>query len=748
MKTTRRKCRLIACILVAAFMLSITATASIPWVPGGQEKLDQLPQNAYRAIGDTDGSGGASMRASITISDALRTLMAVARMPAARDQENEHPYYVEYVTHMEGCDGTSCEWGDVLVCDYYAEHYGHDCPGVDECEFEGALMCGPCPNAAKGLCGECPNPDCLAPVCPNPNEHGITPCDNPGNCGSQTTINEQALKIAGLESSVESLQGIISALGNDPSAQEVIDELTLEVARLNEMVANGGSYGGMMMEVMAMRAQIASFQRQVETSLDPNEIQELEAQIEVLSEQARSLSNREMHCTCCVGVHVCASLPCTNACCVSPVPLTNVEHYRGGQIPAFTPQQMASDIRYIQLSGNTATGYDWLDETVRASMRFQPWRERPNNTTDLKNKTGKMRLTIRRGGIYVLTGDPNNPFTGQIYIDAWDRNNRPAGTPRKLEDVVLVLNGVNIECDFGPAIYAHRSASVEIRLPYYNQQQGRTHLRTVGSTNSVPISTEPNRLSDGKEYFPVFPNVPGRELDPNEEVELCEDCDQPLDDCICIVDDNEPTAVIYSRHDLIFRGTGELIVTGNHRHGIQSRDTVWVRGGKINVDINSTEEVTIDGVTFDEPTGNGILGRDNVRITNGDFEINSGNHGIRSNNIQRHNCGNAAHNPETCNSPCARVIGYNNRVCQRPCRESGPECSGYIEIVRGRFRINAGGNAARADSWVRLFSNMLAANDNRVGTIDWDVNERIFSELFCDDCGLPHDLCECEVIDD
>jgi hypothetical protein len=101
----------------------------------------------------------------------------------------------------------------------------------------------------------------------------------------------------------------------------------------------------------------------------------------------------------------------------------------------------------------------------------------------------------------------------------------------------------------------------------------------------------------------------------------------------------EPGAVIFSQHDLTFRGHGNLTLnsrlseqrwrrTGGPQQttpertliqgrGIESRDKIFLNGGNITVNALDTA----------------VHGRDGVTITGGTFNLNSQfNNGIRSNN--------------------------------------------------------------------------------------------------------------------
>lgn len=158
-------------------------------------------------------------------------------------------------------------------------------------------------------------------------------------------------------------------------------------------------------------------------------------------------------------------------------------------------------------------------------------------------------LTITSAGVYVLSGTLND---GQIIVDT-------ASTDK----VWVVLNGVDITCSTGPAIYIKSADKVFLML-------------AAGSDNSV---------ADGSAY------------------DLAEG-------------EDEPYSAIYCKDDLTINGTGSLTVTANYRHGIVSKDDLYITGGTI----------TVTAVE------NGIRGRDCVAICGGTITINAGTDGIKSNN--------------------------------------------------------------------------------------------------------------------
>ncbi len=185
-------------------------------------------------------------------------------------------------------------------------------------------------------------------------------------------------------------------------------------------------------------------------------------------------------------------------------------------------------------------------------------------------------VTIQDEGVFVFSGALSD---GQIIVDAQDT-----------DKVQIVLNGVDIKCGDGPAIYVKQADKVFITL-------------AEGSENT---------LSDGAEY------------------ELAEG-------------EDEPNACVFSKDDLTINGSGALLVTGNYDHGIRGKDDLKITGGNVTVTavgdaIKGKDCVAICAGTFDLTAGGDGIQSSNdtdascgwVSITGGSFTIDAGNDGIQA----------------------------------------------------------------------------------------------------------------------
>jgi len=182
-------------------------------------------------------------------------------------------------------------------------------------------------------------------------------------------------------------------------------------------------------------------------------------------------------------------------------------------------------------------------------------------------------LTIREAGTYLLSGVLEN---GQVLIDAG-----------KNDEVRLVLNGVALHNETGPAIYAPKSKEVALIIE-------------TGTQNTV---------SNGRGGA-----------------------------------DSEQNAAIFIQDNLSITGSGILAVT-SAGHGIRAQDTLNVTGGVISVNsgadaIRGRDGVVISGGSFTlEAGGDGIQSNNQdetkgfVAISGGSFNIKAVNDGIQAESI-------------------------------------------------------------------------------------------------------------------
>lgn len=114
-------------------------------------------------------------------------------------------------------------------------------------------------------------------------------------------------------------------------------------------------------------------------------------------------------------------------------------------------------------------------------------------------------------------------------------------------------------------------------------------------------------------------------------------------------EDTEPNAAIFSKDDLIFNGTGTLIVNGNYADGIRSKDDLIICGGNYEV----------------QAVSDALQGKDSVEIYDGTFVVDAGNDGVKASN------------------------------------DTDSE-KGYVTIYGGSFTVRAGDDAFHAETAMRV----------------------------------------------
>lgn len=142
--------------------------------------------------------------------------------------------------------------------------------------------------------------------------------------------------------------------------------------------------------------------------------------------------------------------------------------------------------------------------------------------------------------------------------------------------------------------------------------------------------------------------------------------------------EDEPSAAIFSKTDLLINGTGNLTVIGNYNNGIASKDDLIIASGNITV----------------EAVSDAIRGKDCVIIYDGTINLASGNDGIQSNNID---------DPE----------------------------KGYVAIYGGTITINAGNDGIQAESSVMVNDGIINIKTGNVSGITVNGDSNSYKGIKC-----------------
>jgi hypothetical protein len=179
-------------------------------------------------------------------------------------------------------------------------------------------------------------------------------------------------------------------------------------------------------------------------------------------------------------------------------------------------------------------------------------------------------VLVSSAGTYIIEGTLDD---GQVIVLTEDEAN-----------VKLILNGAQINCSTGSAIYVAKSAKTVISL-------------AEGTKNSV---------TDGTTYV-----LKDGEAD-------------------------QPWAAIFSMSDLTINGTGSLTVTGNYKNGIASKDELKITGGTITVDavadgIRGRDYVAVkDGSVTVRAGADGIQSNNDEDVEKGYVSIEGGTISVQS----------------------------------------------------------------------------------------------------------------------
>ncbi len=131
------------------------------------------------------------------------------------------------------------------------------------------------------------------------------------------------------------------------------------------------------------------------------------------------------------------------------------------------------------------------------------------------------------------------------------------------------------------------------------------------------------------------------------------------------VDENNIDAVVFSKQDLTFNGSGSLTVTSPIGHGIVAKDDLVITGGTYSI----------------ASASHGIDANNSVRIKNAVISSNSGKDGIHAENTDDTSKG---------------FVYISSGTLDLDCEGDGISASSYLQIKDGIFNIVAGGGYENA----------------------------------------------------
>lgn len=276
-------------------------------------------------------------------------------------------------------------------------------------------------------------------------------------------------------------------------------------------------------------------------------------------------------------------------------------------------------------------------------------------------KTDGDAVEITGEGTYIISGTLTN---GRIIINAKDS-----------DKIQLVLNGANINCDTGAAIYVKQADKVFITL--------------------APSSE--NTLSNKREFVAV--------------------------------DDNNIDSVIFSKSDLTLNGSGKLTVNAAYGHGIVSKDDLVLTGGEYSITsekqaLSGKDSIRVADGAYTLNAGKDGLHSENaddtskgfIYIANGTFDITCDCDGIDAsgtvtvkNGSVNITSGGGSENAEKKSEeffPGGR--NQQNQSAEQTTEQSdsvsakGIKADGNLTIVSGEFSINSADDAIHSNSSITV----------------------------------------------
>ena len=280
------------------------------------------------------------------------------------------------------------------------------------------------------------------------------------------------------------------------------------------------------------------------------------------------------------------------------------------------------------------------------------------------------KVNITSSGTYVLSGK----FTGQVYIDVGDS-----------AVVHLVLNGVEINSESGPAIYA---------------ADGKKVILTLAE------STE-NTLSDTSNY--TFADG-----------------------------EDEPDATLFIKNDLVINGSGTLKVNANYKNAIKTKDTLAIISGNFDLTsvdnaVRAKDALTVEAGTFKvNATGKGFTSDGELNIYDGDINIENSEEGLEGLTVEIY--GGNVDISATDDGINARTK-YDNSVSDAEKEMLGNQDQDGVEvrIAGGTVNINASGDAidSNGDLYIEggetYISGPTSGGD---GTLDYNGEAKISGGVY------------------
>lgn len=382
-------------------------------------------------------------------------------------------------------------------------------------------------------------------------------------------------------------------------------------------------------------------------------------------------------------------------------------------------------------------------------------------------------LTIKKGGVYILTGTINN---GQIYIDTED-------------NVKLILNNVNIANKIGPAIMIENANQVYIELASdsvnyltdgdnYSSELDEEINATVFSKDDLILGGSGKLVISSHYQDGIVSKDNLKIIDGIYEIST-------IDDAIC---GKDSLVIINGNFNLESLGDGLKstndkddglgyiliengnfnIKTGNGSSNSSLENNNWEKRGdslkKNNVNKNdnmssakglkANENIVVNNGKFIiDSSDDSIHSNGNISISNGNFIINSGDDGIHADNELIIDGGNISAEKSyegfeaqyiIINAGNINIVSNDDGINATSGNDSSsmgrPGMNNFegngnakIEINAGNIYISASGDGIDANGSIYMNGGTVIVNgptDNGNGAIDYDKEFKITNGIF------------------
>ena len=197
-----------------------------------------------------------------------------------------------------------------------------------------------------------------------------------------------------------------------------------------------------------------------------------------------------------------------------------------------------------------------------------------------------------------------------------------------------------------------------------------------------------------------------------------------------LIDENNVDALIYSKADLTINGSGTLVLKSDYNHGVVSKDDLIITGGTYDIDVegqglSGKDCLKISDGTFNIVSAKDALKSDNsedadrgfIYITGGTYSINSAADGIYAYNLVKieggtfditTNSSSSADSYKAIKSDYLIDISAGTFTINSA--DDGIHSNGDIVITDGSFDISSTDDAIHADSKVQIDNGTFTIN--------------------------------------